>query len=66
MKSSCVAVALFACAALASVPASAKTTLDLPAAYPEDNPHSENLIAFAKDVGAATGSTLQITVHPGA
>ena len=35
-------------------------------AYPTDNPHIVNLIAFAKDVGDATGGKLQITVHPGA
>src|SRR5215216_8083711 len=51
---------------LASAPASAQTKWNLPAAYPADNPHSENLIAFAKDVAAATGDKLQITVHPGA
>ena len=39
---------------------------NLPAAYPADNPHSENLAAFAKDVAEATGGKLQITVHPGA
>src|SRR2546423_1161442 len=65
MKSYCVAAAI-ACAALASVPASAQTKWNLPAAYPADNPHSENLVAFAKDVDTATGSKLQITVHPGA
>src|SRR5438552_8012234 len=66
MKSYCVAAALIAWAALASVPASAQTKWNLPAAYPADNPHSENLVAFAKDVDTATGSKLQITVHPGA
>ena len=35
---------------------------NLPAAYPADNPHSENLVAFAKDVDTATSSKLQITV----
>ena len=34
-----------------------------PAAYPADNLHSENLVAFAKDVEEATGGKLQITVH---
>jgi TRAP-type C4-dicarboxylate transport system substrate-binding protein len=38
----------------------------LPAAYPADNPHSVNLALFAKDVSAATGGKLEITVHPGA
>jgi TRAP-type C4-dicarboxylate transport system substrate-binding protein len=47
-------------------PAAAQTKWNLPAAYPADNPHSVNLIAFAKDVAAATGDKLQITVHPAA
>jgi TRAP-type C4-dicarboxylate transport system substrate-binding protein len=53
-------------AVLASQPASAQTKWNLPAAYPPDNPHSENLALFAKDVAAATDSKLQITVHAGA
>src|ERR1044072_5127799 len=53
--------------ALASVsPALAQTKWNLPAAYPADNPHSENLVAFANDVKAATGGKLEITVHPNA
>lgn len=44
----------------------AQTKWNLPAAYPIDNPHSENLMAFAKDVEAATGGKLTITVHAGA
>src|SRR6188474_2313020 len=47
-------------------PAAAQTKWNLPAAYPADNPHSVNLTAFAKDVEAATGGKLQITVHAGA
>ena len=47
-------------------PAAAQTKWNLPAAYPPDNPHSENLAAFSKDVAEATGGKLQITVHPGA
>src|SRR3954470_19115922 len=54
-----------AVAALAQ-PVSAQTKWQLPAAYPADNPHSVNLIQFAKDVGDATGGKLQITVHPAA
>src|SRR4029434_4387928 len=46
--------------------AHAQTKWNLPAAYPADNPHSENLVAFAREVEAATGAKLQITVHPGA
>ncbi len=52
--------------AAASLPAAAQTKWNLPAAYPADNPHSENLLAFAKDVEQATGGKLQITVHPAA
>jgi TRAP-type C4-dicarboxylate transport system substrate-binding protein len=66
MKSYCLAAALLACAAFTSAPASAQTKWNLPAAYPADNPHSENLVAFAKDVDTATSGKLQITVHPGA
>jgi TRAP-type C4-dicarboxylate transport system substrate-binding protein len=66
MKSRYLAAALLAAAALWIAPASAQTKWNLPAAYPADNPHSENLVAFAKDVETATGGKLQITVHPGA
>ncbi len=51
---------------LATLPASAQTKWNLPAAYAADNFHSENLMAFAKDVAEATGGKLQITVHAGA
>ncbi|MBW8853741.1 MAG: C4-dicarboxylate ABC transporter substrate-binding protein, partial [Bradyrhizobium sp.] len=57
---------LIAGAVLVATPALAQTKWNLPAAYPADNPHSENLVAFAKDVEAATSGKLQITVHPGA
>ena len=63
------AIAAFAlgCSAFAlAAPACAQTKWNLPAAYPADNPHSENLVLFAKDVETATGGKLQITVHPGA
>jgi TRAP-type C4-dicarboxylate transport system substrate-binding protein len=46
--------------------ATAQTKWNLPAAYPPDNFHSENLVQFAKDVEAATSGKLQITVHAGA
>jgi len=46
--------------------AAAQTKWNLPAAYPADNPHSENLVQFAKDVEAATGGKLQIQVHANA
>ena len=60
---------LLAVAALAlgiAAPAQAQTKWNLPAAYPLDNPHTENLNAFAKDVEKATGGKLMITVHPAA
>jgi len=59
-------LAAFAAGALAVQPAFAQTKWDLPAAYPADNPHSQNLALFAKDVAAATNGKLEITVHPGA
>jgi TRAP-type C4-dicarboxylate transport system substrate-binding protein len=55
-----------AAAVLAAQPAPAQTKWNLPAAYPTDNPHSQNLTMFAKDVADATGGKLQITVHPNA
>src|SRR5689334_22203357 len=55
-----------AIAGLASTQAPAQTKWNLPAAYAPDNFHSENLVAFAKDVSEATGAKLQITVHAGA
>jgi TRAP-type C4-dicarboxylate transport system substrate-binding protein len=58
--------AIAACVAALAAPAMAQTKWNLPAAYPADNPHSVNLIAFAKDVGDATGGKLQITVHAAA
>ena len=58
---------LVAAAALGSAgTAVAQTKWNLPAAYPSDNPHSEILVAFAKQVAEATGGKLQITVHGGA
>lgn len=58
--------AAFAVATFAATPASAQVKWNLPGAYPADNPHSENLVLFAKDVATATGDKLQITVHPAA
>src|SRR5882757_1106416 len=59
-------LAATAAVALAAQPAFAQTKWNLPAAYPADNPHTVNLLAFAKDVGDATGGKLAITVHPAA
>lgn len=53
-------------ALLLSAPAFAQTKWNLPAAYPADNFHTENLNLFAKDVGDAAGGKLQITVHANA
>src|ERR1044071_788245 len=44
----------------------AQTKWNLPAAYPADNPHAENAVAFAKDVQAATGGKLSNAVHANA
>lgn len=52
--------------AFGSLSATAQTKWNLPNAYPSDNPHTENLVLFAKDVEAATGGKLQITVHANA
>jgi TRAP-type C4-dicarboxylate transport system substrate-binding protein len=56
-------MALFAASAF---PAYAQTKWNLPAAYPQDNPHTVNLLAFTKAIEQATGGKLQITVHPAA
>jgi hypothetical protein len=59
----------FACAlALAGIAgtAAAQTKWDLPAAYPANNYHSENLVQFAADVDKATAGKLKITVHANA
>ena len=53
-------------ALLLSLPAAAQTKWNLPAAYPSDNFHTENLVQFSKDVADASGGKLQITVHPNA
>jgi TRAP-type C4-dicarboxylate transport system substrate-binding protein len=50
----------------AAAPVSAQTKWNLPAAYPQDNYHTENLVQFAKDVQEATGGKLQIVVHANA
>lgn len=57
---------VFAALGLATQSAWAQTKWNLPSAYAADNPHSQNLALFAKDVAAATNNKLQITVHPGA
>ena len=59
------AAALTALAALAPA-AFAQTKWDLPAAYPANNFHTENLAQFAADVDKATAGKLKITVHANA
>jgi TRAP-type C4-dicarboxylate transport system substrate-binding protein len=49
-----------------ALPAGAQTRWNLPAAYPPDNFHTENLVAFAKEVESASGGKLQITIHSNA
>jgi TRAP-type transport system periplasmic protein len=49
--------------ALGVTAAQAQTKWDLPSAYPATNFHSENLAQFAKDVDAASGGKLKITLH---
>ena len=44
----------------------AQTKWDLPTAYPATNFHTENITQFAKDVDAATGGKLKVTVHANA
>src|SRR3954453_15107300 len=53
-------------ALLFGLPAMAQTKWNLPAAYPSDNFHTENLVQFSKDVADAPGGKLQITVHANA
>lgn len=56
----------FATLGLASTGAVAQAKWNLPNAYPNDNPHTENLALFAKDVEKATGGKLSITLHSNA
>jgi TRAP-type C4-dicarboxylate transport system substrate-binding protein len=62
MKASLVLAAL----GLAAGPAFAQTKWDLPAGYPANNYHTENLVQFASDVEKASGGKLKITVHANA
>ena len=58
--------ALAASSLLAAGVSLAQTKWDLPTAYPATNFHTENITQFAKDVDAATGGKLKITVHANA
>lgn len=55
---------LTAGALLAAPAARAQTKWDMPTPYPATNFHTENIAQFAKEVEAATGGALVITVHP--
>ena len=59
-----IAAALALCTAAGS--AAAQTKWDLPAAYPANNFHTENLAQFAADVDKASAGKLKITVHAAA
>src|SRR5215204_2401680 len=59
-------LAMLALALCAGGQVHAQSAWTLPSAYPANNFHVENLTLFAKDVAAATGGKLQITVHPNA
>jgi TRAP-type C4-dicarboxylate transport system substrate-binding protein len=56
-------IAAVAALAASNAAALAQTKWNLPAAYATSNYHTENLVQFAKDVSAATGGKLDITVH---
>lgn len=51
---------------LSAAAAMAQARWDLPTAYPPSNYHTENIVQFAKDVDAATGGKLKVTVHANA
>ncbi|WP_295856285.1 TRAP transporter substrate-binding protein [uncultured Xylophilus sp.] len=57
---------LIASLSLCAGTAMAQTKWDLPTAYPATNYHTENIAQFAKDVEAATGGKLKVTVHANA
>lgn len=47
------------------VAAASAESWDMPVAYPANNYHTENAVAFAEGVKACTKGALEITVHPG-
>jgi len=61
-----VSIALAAALSGLAFGAAAQTKWDLPAAYPANNFHTENLSQFAADVDKATAGKLKITVHANA
>ncbi|WP_375457800.1 TRAP transporter substrate-binding protein [uncultured Enterovirga sp.] len=59
------AIAL-ACTLTFALPALAQTKWNVATAYPADNYHTENIAQFAKDVSAATGGKVGMTIHANA
>lgn len=59
-------IALTAASLAMGASAFSQTKWDLPAAYPANNFHTENLTQFAADVDKASGGKLKITVHSNA
>ena len=59
---------LAACGVLADGIAAGRAqaeTWDMPVAYPANNYHTENAVAFADEVKSCSNGALEITVHPG-
>lgn len=59
-------LAVSAVLAMSPAVAQAQTKWNLPSAYPANNYLTENLVQFGKEVEAATGGKIQITVHANA
>lgn len=57
---------LFTCLLATAFTAQAQTKWDLPTGYAANTFQTQNLEQFAKDVNAASGGKLLITLHPGA
>ncbi|WP_425406076.1 TRAP transporter substrate-binding protein [Hwanghaeella sp.] len=67
MKKLLTASVMSAALALAAwAPSANAENWDMPTPYPEGNYHTQNVMAFAKEVEELTGGDLTITVHSGA
>ena len=66
MKLKCIVTAAALCMSSAAFSQATQAKWDLPTAYPATNFHTENITQFAKDVDAATGGKLKVTVHANA
>jgi len=60
------ALTLAALTMAAGAPSANAENWDMPTPYPEGNYHTQNVMAFAKEVSDLTGGGLTITVHSGA